>query len=104
MLCAIGNLVHFVQCVIKSRLHPVFPGLNYSAKLFFLPEVHRRLFVRDDLLQVDDVLVSQLAEDLDLADCSDGETFLLVLQADLKIEMLNICWIMFSAQFSKKNL
>ena len=52
-----------------------------------LAEVHRLLLVRHDLPQLDDVLVLELPQDLDLPDRSDGETLLLVLQADLGMGM-----------------
>ena len=41
------------------------------------------LLVRHDLLETDDVLVTQLTQDLDFSDGRDGETLLLVLQPDL---------------------
>ena len=41
------------------------------------------LLVRHDLLETDDVLVTQLTQDLDFSDGRDGEPLLLVLQPDL---------------------
>ena len=46
-------------------------------------ELERVLLVGDDLVQLDDVRMVELAQDLDLAHGSDGEPFLLVLQPDL---------------------
>lgn len=41
------------------------------------------MFVRDDLLHVDDAAVDELPQDFDLPDGRDGESFLLIVQAHL---------------------
>ena len=50
---------------------------------FIFPEVESVLLVGDDFLQVDDVLVVELAQDLDLSDGRDRKAFLLILQPHL---------------------
>ena len=48
-----------------------------------LAKVDGLLFVGDDFLELDDVLVLDLAQDLDLSDGGDWETLFLVLETNL---------------------
>ena len=71
--------------------HNNIPLLGAPPDTFVVLEVQSVLFVRDDLLHVDNALVVELSEDLDLPDGGDREALLLVVQANL-LQSHHLSW------------
>lgn len=74
-------LCKFYQARVQEAHEIMVHELEHQVEeAFLLTEVHRVLFVRNDLLQAYNVFVLELAQNFDFPDSSDGESFFLVFQ------------------------